>query len=181
MLCEPLVDEFTVMHTHVIADDVNAVDGYWGAFIDFLQKFNKLNLSFSKTADADNLAAAGIERCEQVCGASPGVLVFDANGHITELRRQRLFGPRSWLKRRFFIDAQNPLIGCKRARIEFHDALGRRLERRVPGNFRAEPVVHPPGLEFVTPQDPLHRLGRDGIDNRVTYQRPGEFRARPKR
>jgi len=70
-------------------------------------------------------------------------------------------------------------MGQKSPGVEVTQVENRRPERLVPRDLRAQPVMHSPWFQLLRFEDPLHRLGRDGVDDTVTARGARQLRTRP--
>lgn len=180
MFREPRTGELALVHADVVADEVDGGDLDGCSAIDLLEQLDKLRLTLAPTADPDHLARASVERRHEVRGPAALVFVLHFRGLLAG---GRLGGSRSGsrLDRRLLVDAKYALMGEERSCVQVLDVEHGRLERRVQGRLRTEPVVDSPRLEFVREQDALDRLRRDGLDDAFSLQSPRELCAGPQR
>jgi len=178
VLLEPSSGELALVRADVVADEVDDGDTDGGSPVDFLKQFDELRLTLASPADPDHLARSQVEGGDEVRGPAALVLVFDLCGTLGAWRLGwNCSGSR--LHRRFLVEREHALMGKERSCVQVLDVEYGSFERRVQGRVGAEPVVDSPGFELVREQDPLDRLGRDGLDDAISHQSTRQLSAGP--
>ena len=131
-----------------------------------LQKRDEFHLPFPCGRRSVDLARARIKPGKEGQGTLAKVLVFDSDG-LPRLGCQGRGVACPRLQTGFLVHAQDHFPYAQGAGIQGHNRLDLRRERRIPGDLGRQPQMMAPGFQFVVRQNPLDRLRRDGLYDKL--------------
>ena len=171
---EPLAHQLAVMDRHVVGEEMDRGDRGWDGVIEVLQEGEILQLALAADGQTVDAPGTGVEGGEQMGGTSPLVLMLDLD-RSARLSRAGGDATGTWLERGHLVEAQDHFVPGEGAREQVGDGANPLGEGRVARGAWMEPDVLPPGLQPVSGQDPLHRLGRDRRHHGIFDQLPHQF------